>query len=452
MSDQQKKKQSRTQSVFKQNKNRLPIQDETCFNMSPHTLDSYMKFTPDLLDRLTKKIHDTGFDIVKITRLQDHWKESNRLKHFITAGYHGDMHWMETTFERRRHPKALWKNAKTAIVLGLNYAPPINPLKKTKLKNIGNISVYAQNDDYHDVIKKRLKACAQWLRQELNSLNQSEQSTNSVQKTELRTKNDHTVSPFDSNACSPEIKVFVDTAPLMEKPLAELAGMGWQGKHTNLVNREYGSWLFLGVILTNLVIDITDHTPTQKKHCGRCQKCLDICPTNAFIQPYQIDARRCISYLTIEHKEMIPVMFRRAIGNRIYGCDDCLAICPWNKFAKTSKETVFHARIELQYPLLSELIELDDQEFRKMFSKSPIKRIGRNRFIRNVLIAIGNTNHPKYITQIIKKLHEPSWIVRASAVWALKCLSEDLFKKKKQAYIHYESHNGVRQEWESSIS
>ena len=264
------------------------------------------------------------------------------------------MDWLADRPERRADPRGLWPDVRSVIMLGVNYGPDQNPLKILEARSRGAISVYAQGDDYHDLIKKRLKALARWL--------------------------------VAAEAC--EVKVFVDTAAVMEKPLAQAAGLGWQGKHTNLVSREFGSWLFLGAIFTTLDLP---HDDADTDHCGSCRACLDICPTSAFPAPYQLDARRCISYLTIEHKGPIPREFRKAIGNRIYGCDDCLAVCPWNKFAQAGRETKLAARDELRAPPLAELARLDDAAFRAMFTKSPVKRIGRDRFVRNVLIAIGNS-------------------------------------------------------------
>jgi epoxyqueuosine reductase len=267
------------------------------------------------------------------------------------------------------------------VVLGVNYGPDIDPLTQLDDRTRAAISVYAQGDDYHEVIKKRLKALARWMHGRFGG----------------------------------EVKVFVDTAPLMEKPLAQRAGLGWQGKHTNLVSRQFGSWLFLGSVLTTLDLPAD---PPEVDHCGSCRACLDICPTNAFPGPYQLDARRCISYLTIELSGPIPVEFREALGNRIYGCDDCLAVCPWNKFARLSSEMAFHARETLKGPSLAELAGLDDPSFRALFSKSPVKRIGRDRFVRNVLYAIGNSGDAGLLGVVEPLLADPSPMVRGAAVWA----------------------------------
>jgi len=297
------------------------------------------------------------------------------------------------------------------IMLGLNYGPDEDPLTLLESRTRGAISVYAQGDDYHDLIKKRLKALARWL--------------------------------VAASGC--EVKVFVDTAAVMEKPLAQAAGLGWQGKHTNLVSREFGSWLFLGAIFTTLDLPRDD---ADIDHCGSCRACLDICPTAAFPAPYKLDARRCISYLTIENKGAIPHEFRKAIGNRIYGCDDCLAVCPWNKFAQTGHETKLAARDELREPRLSELARLDDAAFRALFSKSPVKRIGRDRFIRNVLIAIGNANDGALAVEAERLLTDDSPLVRGAAVWALsQLIGREEFSKRAASALRTESNETVRSEW-----
>ena len=280
------------------------------------------------------------------------------MREFLSLGAHGDMAWMATNAERRGDPRALWPQARSIVMLGLNYGPDDDPLAILKDRRRGDISVYARGDDYHDLIKPRLKNLGRWLI-------------------------DH---------AGGDIKVFVDTAPLMEKPLAAAAGLGWQGKHTNLVSRQLGSWLFLGAIFTTLDLPPDE---AERDHCGNCRACLDVCPTAAFPAPYRLDARRCISYLTIEHKGAIPREFRELMGNRIYGCDDCLAVCPWNKFAVAGREAKLAARQALRAPLLADLVRLDDAAFRLLFAKSAVKRIGRARFIRNVLIAIGNSSDAK---------------------------------------------------------
>ncbi|MBO6676622.1 MAG: tRNA epoxyqueuosine(34) reductase QueG [Rhizobiales bacterium] len=332
---------------------------------------------------------DVGFDICAITHADRINDLRPRLERFVTLGRHGTMGWMEETLERRGHPRALWPEARAIIMLGLSYAPDTDPMGTLDKGDTGTISVYARNRDYHDVIKGRLKTLASKIVSKLGG----------------------------------GVKVFVDTAPVMEKPLAEAAGLGWQGKHTNLVSREHGSWLFLGAIFTTL--DLPDDAP-ESDHCGSCTRCLDICPTNAFPAPYQLDARRCISYLTIEHKGPIPEEFRKAMGNRIYGCDDCLAVCPWNKFAGTAREAKLKAREDLKAPKLADLLTLDDASFRQFFSGSPIKRIGRDRFIRNCLIAAGNSDDPSLVPRVAALQDDPSDIVRDAAEWARAELRESI--------------------------
>lgn len=354
-----------------------------------------------------------GFDVCRFTSASLEAQTGHNLKDFVEQERHGDMAWMADTIDRRHTPTAMWSDAKTAIVLGMNYGPDSDPLEILNHKDKAAISVYAQNRDYHDIIKGRLKQIAQRL-----------------------------ASRFEA-----QVKVFVDTAPLMEKPLAAKAGLGWQGKHTNLVSREQGSWLFLGVILTDKIIEVDE---AEIDHCGSCSSCLDICPTDAFPAPYQIDARRCISYLTIEYDGIIPHEFRSAMGNRIYGCDDCLAVCPWNKFAQTAHEIKLKPREDLQAPALRQLLELDDASFRKHFSGSPIKRIGRNKFIRNVLIATGNSADKSLVDSVSKHLIDENEIVRASAVWALAQLVDDLhFNTSKTKHIANERNVKVLSEWNS---
>ncbi|HAA92498.1 MAG TPA: tRNA epoxyqueuosine(34) reductase QueG [Rhodospirillaceae bacterium] len=335
------------------------------------------------------KATELGFDQVGFTGIELPEETGRDLEAYLEQGHHGEMAWLEGKADRRRSPNALWSDAKTVIVLGVNYGPQEDPLEEMKrFADDGRamISAYARNNDYHDVIKKRLKALARWLQAESGE----------------------------------DVKVFVDTAPVMEKPLAQQAGLGWQGKHTNLVSQDYGSWLFLGEIYTTLDLE---PDPPEINHCGSCTKCLDICPTSAFTAPHQIDARRCISYLSIEHKGPIPEEFRKAMGNRIYGCDDCLSVCPWNKFAQKTEEPAFLPREELIGPKLAELAELDDAAFRQMFSKTAIKRIGRNRFLRNVMIAIGNSGDPDLWKSAAARLDDESELVREAATWALRELA-----------------------------
>jgi epoxyqueuosine reductase len=364
-----------------------------------------------LKNALTQQARALGFDCVGVTDPDAIGDAAKHFRSFLDAGAHGDMDWLATRPERRTDPRVLWAGVRSVIMLGVNYGPDENPLAILEQRTRGAISVYAQGDDYHDLIKKRLKALARWL----------------------------------VATSGGEVKVFVDTAAVMEKPLAQAAGLGWQGKHTNLVSREFGSWLFLGAIFTT--IDLP-RGATDTDHCGSCQACLDICPTSAFPAPYRLDARRCISYLTIENKGPIPHEFRKAIGNRIYGCDDCLAVCPWNKFAQEGRETKLAARDELRAPDLAELARLDDAAFRARFTKSPVKRIGRDRFIRNVLIAIGNSNDGCLAVEAERLLDDNSPLVRGAAVWALSQLLErqELSKLAAKA-SNVEADDGVRAEW-----
>ena len=371
--------------------------------------------THALKQQIVERGRIEGFDVIGFTGAAAPAAQSNDLGAFLERGFHGEMTWMSETRARRVSPDAMWEGARSAIVLGLNYGPSEDPLDRLKQPGIGNISVYAQGHDYHDLIKKKLKRIASWIAQ--------------------------------SQDC--EVKVFVDTAPLMEKPLAQRAGLGWQGKHTNLVSRDVGSWLFLGTILTDL--DLPPEDP-QSDTCGTCRACLDICPTNAFPAAHQIDARRCISYLTIEHKGHIAREFRKPMGNRIYGCDDCLAVCPWNKFAEAGREAKLAARDELKAPSLKDLAGLDDAAFRALFRASPVKRIGRDRFVRNVLIAIGNSGEPELAGTARRLLDDASSLVRAMAVWSLaQLLTPGAFADVKSARLPEEMDPHVRAEWEYTV-
>jgi len=362
-------------------------------------------------DRIRAEALKLGFDLCRFTDIDEAWPAATRLAEFVDAGRHGEMGWLADTAERRRHPRAMWSGARSAIVLGVNYGPDGDPLAILRQPTKGAISVYAQGDDYHELIKSRLKALARWLQGRFGG----------------------------------ELKVFVDTAPLMEKPLAERAGLGWQGKHTNLVSREFGSWLFLGAILTTLDLP---PDPPERESCGSCRACLEVCPTNAFPAPFQLDARRCISYLTIELKGPIPSEFRPALGNRIYGCDDCLAVCPWNKFAQAGREQKLAAREGLRAPDLAELSRLDDAAFRALFSKSPVKRIGRDRFLRNVLYAIGNSGDAALTAEAARLLDDPAPIVRGAAVWALsRLMPAKAFEAVRAERRPLEADAGVRDEW-----
>ena len=335
--------------------------------------------TDGLKARVVAKARELGFVAVGVAPATDDPLGAQRLEQWLGEGMHGSMEWMAARADVRRGPQSMWPEPKSVIALGMSYAPEIDPLAPGEAK----ISVYAQGRDYHDTVKKALKALARWLVEQ---------------------------------APGTELKVFVDTAPVMEKPLGEAAGIGWQGKHTNLVSREHGSWLFLGAIYTTLAL------PPDMPHgatCGSCRACLDACPTDAFPAPYRLDARRCISYLTIEHAGAIPEEFREAIGQRIYGCDDCLAVCPWNKFAQAAhRHAAFAPREDLVSPPLAELLALDDAGFRAKFSGSPIKRIGRNRFVRNCLIAAGNSGDQALHSQVIALISDPDPVVSEAARWA----------------------------------
>lgn len=362
-------------------------------------------------EALAVRAREAGFDDIGIARADARPDLPEKLRHWLELGRHGQMGWMEETAARRADPLTLWPDAKSVIMLAMNYGPQSDPLGLLERRDHAAISVYARNRDYHDLVKKRLKQVARWLAEESGA----------------------------------EVKVFVDTAPVMEKPFAEAAGLGWQGKHTNLVSRKLGSWFFLGAIFTTLPL------AADKRHedrCGECRRCLDICPTGAFPAPYQLDARRCVSYLTIEHKGHIPREFRKPMGNRIYGCDDCLAVCPWNKFASEAREDAFHSREELEAPLLAELALLDDAAFRAFFAGSPIKRIGRDRFLRNVLIAIGNSGVADLRIAVRALVEDASPLVRAAAIWALGELGiDDDLRAHAQHALEAEPDEAVCEEW-----
>ncbi|WP_340298027.1 MULTISPECIES: tRNA epoxyqueuosine(34) reductase QueG [unclassified Roseobacter] len=338
-----------------------------------------------LKQTLTTEAKAIGFAKIGVCRPTDIAEAGARLHAFVAAGHHGQMEWLADRIEWRSDPSALWPEAKSMIMLADLYTPNHDPLAILQEKSRAAISVYAQNKDYHDAVKKRLKRLGRWLLEQAGE--------------------DH------------QIKVFVDTAPVMEKPLAQAAGLGWQGKHTNLLARDLGNFFFLGAIFTTVPLE--PDSP-DVSHCGSCTACLDICPTQAFPAPYQLDARRCISYLTIEHKGPIDPDLRSALGNRIYGCDDCLAVCPWNKFAQTATEMRYAPRDDLRAPNLAELVQLDDQGFRDRFSGSPIKRIGRDRFVRNVLYAIGNSGDAGLIEMARSLVDDPDAAVSDAAKWALE--------------------------------
>jgi epoxyqueuosine reductase len=357
------------------------------------------------------KAQSLGFDAIRFADAHALPENAARLDEFLAAGHHGEMGWMADRIAWRSDPQSMWPAARSVIVLGVNYGPKDDPLAILKRKDRGAISVYAQGEDYHDVVKKKLKALAGHIFQ----------------------------------AHGADVKVFVDTAPVMEKPLAQKAGLGWQGKHTNLVSRQFGSWLFLGSIFTTLELP---PDASEEDHCGNCHACLDICPTDAFPAPYRLDARRCISYLTIENKGPIPLEFRAAMGNRIYGCDDCLAVCPWNKFASLASEIRLAAREDLKTPGLAMLAALDDAGFRSLFRKSPVKRIGRDRFVRNVMVAIGNSNDPALAGRARAALEDVSALVRGAAVWALsQLLPRDEFLSLAKTRYANEADANVRAEW-----
>jgi len=360
---------------------------------------------------LIEEAKAVGFDAVAFTTPDTIPQAPPRLRQYIADGHHADMLWMEETEERRANPTVLWPEVRSIMILAMNYGPDANPLSILEHRERAAISVYAQNRDYHDIIKGKLK---------------------------------HVASRFAARA-GQDVKVFVDTAPVMEKPLAEAAGLGWQGKHTNLVSREHGSWLFLGSIFTTA--EIPPDKP-ERDHCGSCRACLDVCPTNAFPAPYRIDARRCISYLTIENKGPIPLEFRKSMGNRIYGCDDCLSVCPWNKFAQATSEMKLKARDDLKAPRLADFLVLDDPAFRTLFSGSPVKRIGRDRFLRNVLIAAGNSQDQSLLAQVEHLLEDPAPVVRGAAVWAVKQLATlERFIILQKRLASGEEDDTVRAEW-----
>lgn len=358
-----------------------------------------------------KRARALGFDVIRITSANSVPGAAEGLRHWLSAGHHGSMEWMAETEARRGSPRGLWPEVNSVIMVGVNYGSGEDPLEHLAHRDRGSIALYARRRDYHDVIKGKLKEAAGFL--------------------------------AVRSGC--DVKVFVDTAPVMERPLAEAAGLGWQGKHTVLVSREFGSWLFLGAIYTTCIMPVDEPEPD---HCGSCRRCLDICPTNAFPAPHTVDSRRCISYLTIESKGHIPREFRQPIGNRIFGCDDCLAVCPWNKFAKAGHEVRLAHRADLSGPPLSELLELDDAGFKARFNGTPIRRLGRDRFLRNVLIAAGNSAEPAFLPRIRTLLGDPSPLVRAMAVWALSNLETPAgFNRLAAGSSPLETDPDVRAEW-----
>ena len=368
----------------------------------------------DLRGWLNAASKGQGFSLVGIGPASIGAVNENGLSTFLDNAFEGDMDWLRTTAAKRMQPQNRWPDAKSAIVLGMNYGPDHNPMDNLAARTAGNISVYARGRDYHDVLKGKLKQLA---------------------------------SQFAVKT-GKAVKVFVDTAPLMEKPLAQQAGLGWQGKHTNLVSRQAGSWLFLGIILTDANLP---HDVPETDHCGGCRQCLDICPTNAFPAPYRLDARRCISYLTIEHKGVIDRSFRHAIGNRIFGCDDCLAICPWNKFASLAKEQKLAAKAGTDLPPLADLLGLDNAGFRQFFAGTPVRRVGYERFLRNVLIAAGNSGDVDLMPLITPFLDHSSVLLRAMAIWAVRQLADDdIWQRLRDAYLPNERDQSVRREWQDN--
>ncbi|WP_244510731.1 tRNA epoxyqueuosine(34) reductase QueG [Microvirga guangxiensis] len=369
-----------------------------------------------LKSAFVERAKEIGFDTIRIAAPDSIPLAPERLKAWLEAGHHASMDWMVETADRRADPRTLWPEVRSIILLGVNYGPTTDPLATLSQKDRGSISIYARNRDYHDVIKGKLKEIAGFLAAKASS----------------------------------DVKVFVDTAPVMEKPLAEAAGLGFQGKHTVIVSRDFGNWLFLGAIFTTAELPVDE---PEQNHCGSCRRCLDVCPTNAFPAPFQLDARRCISYLTIEHKGHIPEELRPGIGNRIFGCDDCLAVCPWNKFAKASREAKLMQREDLAALPLAELARLDDPNFRTRFSGTPIKRTGRDRFIRNVLVAIGNSGDAALADEAVRLLDDPSPLVRAMAIWAIgRLMPRETVASLSTGRFERESEEDVRNEWNRVLS
>jgi epoxyqueuosine reductase len=361
---------------------------------------------------LKARLLKEGFDAAGVAAPGATASAGERLRAFLEAGFHGEMGWLAANAERRADPRALWGDVRSIAIAAMNYAPDADPRAATMRSSSGAISVYAHGADYHDILKGKLKAVA---------------------------------GEF-ARLTGEDVKVFVDTAPVMEKPLAEAAGIGWQGKHTNLVSRDFGSWLFLGAIFTTA--SLAPDTP-ERDRCGACRRCLDACPTRAFPAPYRLDARRCISYLTIEHKGQIPHEFRTSIGNRVYGCDDCLAVCPWNKFAKAAAEMRFKPSHAADNPPLAELLALDDAGFRLAFKGSPVKRIGRDRFVRNALVAAGNSGNAELLNGISPLLKDGSPLVRGMAIWAVRRLASEREQAEfKTIFAQAETDPAVRFEWE----
>lgn len=366
--------------------------------------------------RLKARAEKLGFDAFGIASATARPDLPARLAEALDAGFHGDMDWMAETADRRRSPQALWAKARSVIMVGLSYAPAHDPLAALESKTHGNISAYARNRDYHGLIKGRLKELAGLIARDLGA----------------------------------EVKVFVDTAPVMEKPLAEAAGLGWQGKHSVLVSRDHGSWLFLGAIFTDAELPADAPHPQR---CGSCQSCLDICPTDAFSGPFRLDARKCLAYWTVEAKGQIPRAYRAPMGNRIFGCDDCLAVCPWNKFASETREAKLRARSDLEAPALADLARLDEPGFRALFAGSPVKRLGHERFLRNVLVAIGNSGDPGLLSEVVPHLGHSSPLARGAAVWAVRRLGSAAdIARFRRSHLATETDREVRAEWEGALT
>ena len=381
------------------------------FYREPVTTDPF-----ELREAIRAEALALGFAACGFARADAAPESAARLDEWLESGAHASMEWMEARKGQRARPQGLWPDSRSLIMLGMSYAPREDPMRLAEERGIGRISVYAQGSDYHDIVKKALKALARWL----------------------------------VDRAGGELKVFVDTAPVMEKPLSAAAGLGWQGKHSNLVSRDHGSWLFLGAIMTSLDLPPDD---AHDDRCGSCDACQRACPTDAFPRPYVVDARRCISYLTIEHHGPIPVEFRAPIGNRIYGCDDCLAVCPWNKFAENAAANrAFAARAELAAPELGDILALDDAAFRTVFAGSPIKRIGRDRMIRNAAIAAGNSGLPELLPAIVALLDDPAPVVRGAAIWALARLDPAAFAAERRARATYEKDEAAAAEWHAAIA
>lgn len=363
-----------------------------------------------LVEELRRRATALGFDAFGIASASSRPDLEEKLQTALSRGWHGDMEWMADTAQRRASPQNLWSDVRSVIMVGINYGPQTNPLERLGDKGLANVSAYAQMRDYHEVVKGKLKDLAGLL----------------------------------ARRAGAEVKVFVDTAPVMEKPLAQAAGLGWQGKHTVLVSRNYGSWLFLGAIFTSA--DLPADVP-HAESCGSCTRCLDICPTNAFPAPFQLDARKCLAYYSVEHKGQIPLDMRAPMGNRVFGCDDCLAVCPWNKFASAAHEAKFQAREEIANIGLHDLLALDDPQFRLVFSGTPVRRLGWARLMRNGLVAVGNSGDQRHLARINAFLDAPDPLIRGMAVWALKQLAPDEAAAKMPLALEHEADPEVRAEW-----